>query len=99
MRRAVFIAVLVLLASTACRAADAPAAVNDLQSTEAFIGNWLVLGMFDNAPIEGAEQGGVTRAGFDTDYLTALGGEAKAKLSPDTVVKTRCRRHRAREAR
>ena len=41
---------------------------------------WLVIGPFPN-PAEGP-----TRAGYDRDYLTELGGEAQAVLAPETVV-------------
>jgi len=81
-------AAVVLLVTSQCLAADNSVPVNDLQSTESFIGDWLVLGMFDNPPIKGAKEGAVTRAGFDTDYLTSLGGEGKAVITPLTVVTT-----------
>ncbi len=46
----------------------------------AYIRQWLVVGPFPN-PAEGS-----TRAGYDTDYLTELGGESQAVLTPETVV-------------
>ncbi len=50
------------------------------------IRRWNVLGPFPNPAIEGAREGEPTRAGFHTDYLEALGGEANAVLRPNTQV-------------
>ncbi len=65
-------------------AADVP--VNDLPSEESFVENWLVLGPFPNPRIEGVPLGQVTRAGFDTDFLEAVGGEEGADLDVNTVI-------------
>ena len=52
------------------------------------IGDWLVVGPFPNPQMEkAATPGGATRAGFDKDFLEALGGETNAIIQRDTVVK------------
>jgi len=47
--------------------------------------DWVILGPFPNP--ERAE-GAKDRGAFDVDYLRSLGGEAKARIKPDTVVLT-----------
>ncbi|MHC4711897.1 MAG: carboxylesterase family protein [Planctomycetota bacterium] len=80
---AVFIIAPAVVAARAL-AADVP--VNDLPKEESFIENWLVLGPFPNTRIEGVPLGQVTRAGFDIDFLAAVGGEDGAKLDVNTVI-------------
>ncbi|TVR49430.1 MAG: class A beta-lactamase-related serine hydrolase [Puniceicoccaceae bacterium] len=60
---------------------------------------WLVLGSFPNESLPPEERvGSVPRAGFDRDYLAALGGEAAAVITPETRVNYRDEEGRAREA-
>ncbi len=49
---------------------------------EGVVHDWIILGPFPN-PRDAA---GNPREAFDTDYLTALGGEAKARLEEGTAV-------------
>lgn len=51
MRRTVLATVLALLAASACSASDGKEATNDVESTESFVSNWLVLGMFENPAV------------------------------------------------
>ena len=48
-----------------------------------FIKDWVIVGPFENP----ARSGSADRGAFDTDYLLPIGGEAKATITPDTVVK------------
>ncbi len=50
------------------------------------IRRWNILGPFPNPAAAEPPNGEPTRAGFHTDYLEALGGEANAVLMPNTVV-------------
>ena len=52
------------------------------------INTWLVAGVFPSPPIPGAQPGEPQREGLVTDYLTALGGEANARIRPGTRVAT-----------
>ncbi len=51
-----------------------------------FLTEWVVLGPFPNPKVESPAEGQANRAGYDVDYLAALGGEAAAELGVDTVV-------------
>ena len=46
--------------------------------------NWFIAGPFPNAAFEKPEVNKPMRAGFDTDYLTSLGGEANAEFTTTT---------------
>lgn len=50
------------------------------------IPNWVLLGPFPTEPLGEATADGVTRGGFDTDYLDALGGETEAVIDLGTTV-------------
>jgi CubicO group peptidase (beta-lactamase class C family) len=56
-------------------------------SEDGFVRHWLVLGPFPNPERIEPLPDGVTREGFDIDYLTALGGEAAAVIDADTTVR------------
>lgn len=68
-------------------------AANDMRP-DGQVKEWLVLGPFPNEKLDEPEPPeGVTRSGFQTDYLKALGGEASAAVTegtqialPDTVI-------------
>jgi len=77
---------ILLLMAAVCFASDVP--VNDIPKSDGFISRWLVLGPFKDPEIKGAEIGDVTRAGYDTDYLSSLGGEAKATIDSSTTIQT-----------
>lgn len=51
----------------------------------AAISDWVVLGAFPS-PAADADDNGVTRAGFDQDFLEELGGEAEARLAEGQEV-------------
>ncbi len=55
-------------------------------SPEGFVRQWLVLGPFPNPELIEPLPDGVTREGFDIDYLQALGGEAAATIDSRTRV-------------
>ncbi|MCL5270888.1 MAG: beta-lactamase family protein [bacterium] len=48
--------------------------------------NWLALGPLPNPAIAGTPADGVTRAGYNLDYLAPLGGEAKTTLRPGVIL-------------
>ena len=50
---------------------------------EGYVRQWTVIGPFPNP--ERAE-GAKDRGAFDIDYLTSIGGEAKAKIGPETAI-------------
>ena len=55
---------------------------------ESVPGEWLLLGPFPNEPLPVDQQtGAVPRAGFERDYLEALGGEATARILPETRIR------------
>jgi hypothetical protein len=71
----------VSIANDAPKYADVQIALNAGLETNACIRQWKILGPFPNQPITPAPQGNVpTRAGYDKDYLAALGGEVGAML-------------------
>ena len=77
----------VSIANNAPKYADVQIALNAGLETNACIRRWKIVGPFPNQPITPAPQDGLpTRAGFDNDYLTALGGEANAMLRDGEVV-------------
>ncbi len=91
----------ILFATMTCLAASAvsaaPVIVTNTQS--GFIKEWCVLGPFPGTTLPTAESNGATRSGFNTDYLTSIGGEAKAVLSPAQKVDgLTCRRIKANAA-
>lgn len=59
---------------------------NSIEKHQGFLGEWLLLGGFPNPPIEPATPEAPARAGYLTDYLTSLGSEAHAILTPQTAV-------------
>ncbi|MEZ5275456.1 MAG: serine hydrolase [Opitutaceae bacterium] len=48
--------------------------------------SWKVLGPFPNLMLPEPGPGGISRAGFTTDFLEVLGGEARAVIRDDTKV-------------
>ena len=48
-----------------------------------YLKQWVILGPFPNPERKEGEKG---RGAFDVDYLKSLGGEAKARLHPNTAV-------------
>jgi len=77
----------VSITNNAPKYADVQIALNAGLETNACIRRWTILGPFPNQPITPAPQGSApTRAGYDKDYLTALGGEASAMLHERDAV-------------
>ena len=70
---------IVLFLLIACMASSAAANIQP----EGYMRQWTVIGPFPNP--EGAE-GAKDRGAFDIDYLTSIGGEAKAKIGPATSI-------------
>ena len=59
--------------------------VNHVTSS-GFICDWLLVGGFPNRPIEPEEEGGISRDGYELDFLAPLGGEGKGVLPADRPV-------------
>jgi len=62
------------------------------RSVGGFVREWLVCGVFPNPPRAGGERAGATTdhpvgAGYDVDYLKAMGGEAAARPAAGQAVK------------
>lgn len=66
--------------------ADIQIGLNATQPNPNYIEEWIVLAGFPNDEIPNAPADTATRQGFDTDYLSALGGESKAILTPATQI-------------
>ncbi|HEY3412353.1 MAG TPA: serine hydrolase domain-containing protein [Armatimonadota bacterium] len=49
-----------------------------------FIKDWVIIGPFQNPERSGPDD----RGAFDTDYLSPIGGEAKARIRPETTLAT-----------
>lgn len=62
--------------------------VNEVTPKGALL-DWVLLGPFETRPLARPLSDGVTRSGYHRDFLEALGGEAKAVLSPDTIIRYR----------
>ncbi len=60
---------------------------NSVGQPPAFLRDWLLLGGFPNPKVEKPDQGKHSRIGFDVDYLSEIGGEAKASFTKDTQVR------------
>ncbi len=77
----------VSITNNAPKQADIQIALNAGLETNACIRRWRILGPFPNQPITLASQGDLpSRTGYDTDFLLALGGEAKAVLNDGDIV-------------
>lgn len=88
---AVFLGVsMSLRAQTPPDAMKAP--VTDLSRND-FVTEWLIVGPLPNPELLEPLPSGVTRQGFETDYLGELGGEAGAKLEEGTVITVEGQRH------
>lgn len=59
---------------------------NAVEAPANYITEWLVLGPFPNEESDTPDERGVTRAGHNRDYLTELGGEANAVLTPGAGI-------------
>lgn len=55
-------------------------------SQNSFLARWLLLGPLPNPELLAPLPNGVTRQGFETDYLGALGGEEGAKFDETTTL-------------
>lgn len=62
--------------------------VNDVTPQGALL-DWVLLGPFETRQLARPLPDGVTRSGYHRDFLEALGGEAKAVLSPETIIRYR----------
>lgn len=76
----------ILIENNAAPGADVQIADNAAESTANFIDEWLVLGPFPNEPIENAAPGAPSRAGYDQDFLTELGGESRATITAGAKI-------------
>ncbi len=77
----------VSIVNEAPRYADVQIGLNAGNKVDACIRRWTILGPFPNPAVTPAPQGDApTRAGYDTDYLTSLGGEAAAVIKPGATV-------------
>jgi predicted esterase len=63
-------------------AAAPPGVPIHILGSDGFVRDWLILGQFPNPKEKLAAPDG----GYATDYLTSLGGEAKAQLRPETRI-------------
>ncbi len=66
---------------------DAPVTFIPNDGEPVAVTSWLVSGMFPSPDLAAPERDGPRRAGYDTDFLTALGGEREARVSADTRVR------------
>ena len=66
--------------------ADVQIGLNAGETTRGYVAEWLVAGPFPNPKTANAPAGRPSRAGFDTDYLAPIGGEAAAALTPQTAI-------------
>lgn len=74
------------ITNNAPKQADIQIGLNAVEPKPNYITEWLVLAGFPNPETPKPVDGAPARAGYDTDYLPALGGEANAVIKPDTVV-------------
>lgn len=70
-----------------CGALDAGRSVTTQLPHRGILANWILLGPFPSEPLAEPTADGVTRSGFDTDFLEALGGEGKAEIGLRTRVR------------
>ncbi len=75
-----------LITNNAPKNADIQIGLNAVEPKPNYVTEWLVLAGFPNPDVPDPAPGAPTRAGYDTDYLTTLGGEANATVTPDTAV-------------
>lgn len=88
-RRVLFVAALVLLPVAAwCADSNASAPVTKLERKDGptAIRSWLVAGPLPSPEVLNPEPNGPRRAGYDTDYLTSIGGETAARPREGTRV-------------
>jgi len=74
---------------TCCWAAEpasVPTTVIGEDSAITPVGSWLVAGMFPSPDLPDPDPAGPKRAGYETDFLTPIGGEAAARPVPGTKV-------------
>lgn len=76
----------VLIENNAAPDADVQIAHNAAEPKVSFIDEWLVLGPFPNEAVEGAAPGAPSRAGYDQDFLTELGGESRALIEAGAKI-------------
>ncbi|HNR37373.1 MAG TPA: hypothetical protein PKO36_19515, partial [Candidatus Hydrogenedentes bacterium] len=60
--------------------------LNAAEPDPGFLRKWTAIGPFPNPDVPSPMPGHASRAGFDTDYLAAVGGEAEAAITPATTV-------------
>ncbi len=76
----------VSIANNAPKYADIQIGLNAGGTGSGCIRQWMILGPLPNPAVANPAAGAPTRAGFDTDYLAALGGEAQAVLKDGAKV-------------
>ena len=79
----------VLIENNAAPEAQIHISGNVAEPAPNYLTEWIVLGPFPNDPLDAPLPDGVTRAGHHTDYLAPLGGEAQARLNPNTTLAVR----------
>lgn len=67
-------------------AGDAPVTRVPNDGEAIAVRSWLVAGMFPSPDLPNPQPDGPRRAGFDTDFLTSIGGEEAARPRAGTVV-------------
>jgi len=79
---------LIWLASTSCAESTHVIDVSDLLEGDGKVAiqSWLVAGPFPSPDLPTRSPRGPKRAGYDTDFLTSIGGEAAARPAPGTTV-------------
>ena len=85
-RRIALSACLALLVAWTASLAAAPSVTITPDSQVVNITRWLVAGPLPSPPLAEPEPDGPARAGFDTDFLTAIGGETGARIDAGTAV-------------
>lgn len=58
--------------------------VNAYSAKDPFVREWILLGPFPTQTLDKPTAEGVTRSGYDTDFLKKLGGEAEAVLDQES---------------
>lgn len=76
--------ILLIPAAVAVSALTTPASSAKPPQFSGFIKDWVIIGTFENPERSGPND----RGAFDTDYLSSIGGESEAKITPETVAKS-----------
>ncbi len=77
----------VMIKNNAPESADIQIGMNAGDGRTAYVAEWLVLGPFPNPKVAAPSEGVPSRAGYDKDWLTPIGGESSATITPAGKVK------------